>query len=78
MFIAQANKCRYEKLQEDLENTYTWGNQDYPQNMVTAFKLLNEFKNWQPHVMVQDVQATAFAQTGRNQGQNQSSSVNDN
>ena len=65
------------KLQEDLKNTYTWGNKDYPQNMVMAFKLLNKFKNWQPHVVVQDVQATAFAQTGRNQGQNQSSSAND-
>ena len=30
MFIAQANKCRYGKLQEDLKNTFTQGNQDYP------------------------------------------------
>ena len=69
MFIMQADKHRYGKLQEDLENTFIWGNQENLQNMVNTFKMLNEFKNWQPHVMVQDVQATAFAQTGKNQGQ---------
>ena len=46
--------------------------------MVMAFKLLNEFKNWQPHVVAQDVQTTTFAQTGKNQGQAQSSNGGDN
>ena len=78
MFIVQADKHRYGKLQENLKNTFIWGNQDYLQNMVNAFKMLNEFKNWQPCVMAQDVQATAFAQTGKNQGQGQSSNGGDN
>ena len=33
MFIMQADKFWYEKLQENLENTFTWGNQDYPKDM---------------------------------------------
>lgn len=70
MFITQADKHHYGKLQEDLENTFTWGNKDYPENMVQAFKLLNEFKNWQPCVMVPDAQATAFSQKRKSEGNN--------
>ena len=43
IFLAQSDKRRYEKLLENLKNTYTHGNDDYPQDMVQAFKLLNKF-----------------------------------
>ena len=43
IFLTQVDKRRYEKLLKDLENTYTCGNDDYLQNMVQAFKLLNKF-----------------------------------
>ena len=75
MFLAQADKRRYGKLQEDLENAFTRGNSDYPQNMVQAFKLINEFKHWQPRSTVADVTTTAFAQKGsRNNNQNNNGS----
>ena len=64
MFIVQADKQHYGKLCEDLENTYTQGNKDYPKMMVQAFKLINEFKHWQLKATTPDVQSTAFSQQG--------------
>ena len=33
--------------------------------MITTFKLINEFKHWQPCVMALDVKTTAFTQSGK-------------
>ena len=70
MFIAQADKHQYDKQQEDIENTFIWGNNDYPESMVQAFKLWNKFKNWQLCIMVPDAQATAFALKGKSRENN--------
>ena len=61
MFIAQSNKRQYSKLLKDLKNQFTHGTNGYPQLVMQAFKLLNEFKCWQPKV-APDVSGTAFTQ----------------
>ena len=43
MFLVQCDKRRYGKLLEDLENNYTRGDNGYPKDMVTTFKMINEF-----------------------------------
>ena len=45
--IQQADKKRFYKLQEELENDYTKGHNNYPTNMVKAYQLLTEFKSTQ-------------------------------
>ena len=60
MFIAQADKQRFGKLQEELANDYTKGNDNYPKNLVAAYMLLSEYKNWQPRAHVPETQSVAF------------------
>ena len=43
IFLAQSDKRRYRKLLDNLENTYTHGNDDYLQDMVQEFKFFNKF-----------------------------------
>jgi hypothetical protein len=62
MFIFQSDRRRYGKLSEELENSFTKGNDDYPTNLVSAYHLINEYKNWTPRTMTPDVQGVAFAQ----------------
>ena len=64
MFLVQCNKWHYGRLLKDLENNYTRVVDGYPQSIVQAFKLLNEYKCWQPRVAAPDVQSTTFAQSG--------------
>ena len=45
-FISQADPHRYERLKEELENAFTKGSDTYPQDMVKAYQLMNEYKNW--------------------------------
>ena len=45
-FISQADPKRYGRLKEELENNYTKGTDSYPQDMVKAYQLLNEYKHW--------------------------------
>ena len=42
MFIYQSDRRRYGKLSEELENSFTKGNDDYPDNLVSAYHLINE------------------------------------
>ena len=42
IFVAQADKRRFGKLQEDLENDYTQGNDGNPIDLVKAYHLINE------------------------------------
>ena len=65
LFINGADRRRVGKLQEDLENNYTRGVDGYPTDMVMAFKMVNEFKNWQPRSAAVDASTTAFAQQGK-------------
>ena len=64
MFLSQCDKRRYGKLLEELENGYTRGQDGYPKDMVTAFKMINEYKNWQP-TKAAEVTGTAFATSGK-------------
>ena len=64
MFIHQSDRRRYGKLSEELENAFTKGNDDYPDNLVSAYHLLNEYKNWQPRSTIPDPTGVAFAQKG--------------
>ena len=64
MFIFQCDKKRYGKLSEELENAFTKGRDDYPSNVVSAYHLINEYKNWQPRSPVPDSSGVAFAQKG--------------
>ena len=47
-FIYQADPLRYGRLKEELKNDFTKGSDTYPQDMVKAYQLLNEYKNWTP------------------------------
>ena len=64
IFLAQCNKRQYGKLLEELENGYTRGQDGYPSDMVTAFKMINEYKCWQP-TKPTEVSGTAFTTRGR-------------
>ena len=67
-FIANADKRRCGKSQEELENTFTKGNNDHSKDMVIACSLLINYKNWQPRSTVES-EGVAFAQC-RNQNKN--------
>ena len=62
MFIHQSDRRRCGKLSEDLENSFTKGNDDYPENLVSAYHLINEYKCWQPKSAAPDSSGVAFAQ----------------
>ena len=47
-FISQTDPRRYRQLKEELENDFTKGSDTYPQDMVKAYQLMNEYKNWVP------------------------------
>jgi hypothetical protein len=62
MFIMQADKCQYENLQEELQNNYTHGNDDYPSNLIKAYHMLNEYQHCMPKKQDVDTNLVAFAQ----------------
>ena len=62
MFIVQADKCWYGKLQEELQNNYTHGNDDYPSDLIKAYHMLNEYQHWMP-TKKQDVNTNSVAFT---------------
>ena len=61
-FISQANPKRYGRLKEELENDYTKGTYSYPQDMVKAYQLLNEYKHWTPRTYTPEASEIAFSQ----------------
>ena len=62
-FISQANPRRYGWLKEELENDFTKGSDTYPQDMVKAYKSLNQYKNWTPKHQIPESTGVAFSQT---------------
>jgi hypothetical protein len=60
MFIQQCDRRRFGKLVEELENDYTKGNDNYPQDLVSAYRLLSEYKNWQRYQNVPEATSVAF------------------
>ena len=53
-FVINFNLRRYGRLIEELENDYTKGNGNYPCNMVKAYQLLNEYKQWKPRATLHE------------------------
>ena len=45
VLIQNSDKCRFGKLQDDLENDFTKGVDNYPRTVIKSYQLLNEFKN---------------------------------
>ena len=62
-FISQADPLRYRRLKEELENDFTKGSDTYPQDMVRAYQLLNEYNNWTPKHHMPESTGVAFSQT---------------
>jgi hypothetical protein len=65
MFIHQSGRRPCGKLSEELENSFTKGNGDYPINLVSAYHLINEYKCWQLKSAAPDSSGAAFAQKGK-------------
>jgi Zinc knuckle len=62
--LYQSDRRRYGKLSEELKNAFTKGRDDYPTNLVSAYHLINEYKNWQPRASIPDPTGVAFVQKG--------------
>ena len=77
MFIHQSDRRRYGKLSEDLENSFTKGNDDYPNNLVSAYHLINEYKCYTPKSQAPDSTGVAFAQKASKGKDNSSKNKDD-
>jgi capsular polysaccharide biosynthesis protein len=62
MFVDQSDRRRFGKLSEELENSFTKGNDDYPDNLVSAYHLINEHEHCTPRSAAPDSSGVAFAQ----------------
>ena len=69
-FLCQSDRKRYVRFPEELENDYTKGNSNYPTNLVTAYRMISEYKNWQPRSSVPESDGVAFAQQTRGRPNN--------
>ena len=65
-FVINSDLRRYGRLIEELENDYTKGNDNYPCNIVKAYQLLNECKQWNPRATLPESSGVAFSQQGNN------------
>ena len=52
VFLCQSDRKRYCRFLEELENDYTKGNSKYPTDLVTAYRMISEYNNWQPRSRV--------------------------
>jgi hypothetical protein len=75
-FILQCDRRRYGKLLKELENNFTKGHNNYPQDMVKAYQLLNEYKQWRPTASAPQSEGVAFAQGGGKQEDNKDWAAN--
>ena len=79
MFISQADKRQYGKLQEQLQNNYMHRNDDYPSDLVKAYHMLNEYQHWMPTKKQDiDTNSVAFAQAEEEKKKRQNSSGGNN
>ena len=60
--INQSDKIRYGRLIEELQNYYMKGHNNYPDTLVRAFQMLNEYRHWKPSSNVPESQSVAFVQ----------------
>ena len=65
-FVINSDLKQYGRLIEELENDDTKGNDNYPRNMVKAYQLLNEYKQWNPRATLPETSGVAFSQQGTN------------
>ena len=59
-FVINSDLRRYGRLIEELENDYMKGNDNYPRNMVKAYQLLNEYKQWNQRETLTESSVVAF------------------
>ena len=64
-FLCQSDRKRYGRLLEELENNYTKEKSNYPTDLVTAYRMIIEYKNWQPRSSVLESDGVAFTQRTR-------------
>ena len=64
-FLCQSDRKRYGRLLEELENDFTKGNSNYPTDLVTAYRMISEYKNCQTRSSVPESDGVAFAQRTR-------------
>ena len=69
-FLCRSGIKRYSRLLEELENDYTKGKSNYPNGLVTAYRMISEYKNWQPRSSVPESDGVAFAQRTRGRPNN--------
>ena len=62
---------------EELENDYTKVNSKYPNDLVTAYRMISEYKNWQPRSSVPESDEVAFAQRTRGRPNNNINQIED-
>ena len=61
-FLCQSDRKRYSRLLEELDNDYTKGNSNYPTDLVTAYRMISEYQNWQPRSSMPESDGVAFSQ----------------
>lgn len=71
--MSSSDRHHYGKLSKELENAFTKGNDDYPDNLISAYHLINEYKNWQPRSAIPEPTGVAFAQKGSKKGKGKGS-----
>jgi hypothetical protein len=77
VFIHQSDRRRFGKLSEELENSFTKGNDDYPDNLVSACHLINEHKHHTPRSAMPDSSGVAFAQKSEKGNDNHNKNKDD-
>ena len=51
-FLCQSDRKIYGRFLEELKNYYKNGKSNYPTNLVTVYRMISEYKNWQPRSSV--------------------------
>ena len=69
-FLCQSDSKIYGRLLEELENDYTKGNSNYHTYLVTAYRMISEYKKWKPRSSVPESDGVAFAQRTRGRPNN--------
>jgi hypothetical protein len=64
--LIRADRTRYGKLIEEIENDFIKGNKDYPKNPTDAYTLLVNYKHFlQPNKKQNNLDQVAFVATGK-------------
>ena len=63
-FIVAYYPKRYGRVEEELENDYTKGNNNYPADMVNSYQLINEYKSWTSRTSLPEVSGVTYSQQG--------------